>query len=233
MCAGRRGRDGPPREESDPHCGPKQRRVILVAVEIAELSGRLTFHPHGYWTAGPAEAISSPPEGNDLFFSIEDGSFWFQHRNRVIVEAVRQFPPGGPVFDVGGGNGFVAMGLERAGFPAVVIEPGPAGAVNACRRGLRNVLCVTVEAAGCRPWPLSSVGLFDVLEHIEDDVAFLRSLRRLLKPGGRLYVTVPAFPPLWSAEDEHAGHFRRYTRRSLNEVLERGGFRAECLTYFF
>jgi hypothetical protein len=77
------------------------------------------------------------------------------------------------------------------------------------------------------------VGLFDVLEHIKDDSAFLASVRELLRPGGRIYLSVPAFQFLWSRDDEVAGHFRRYTRRSLAKVFRAAGLQVEYLTYFF
>jgi SAM-dependent methyltransferase len=83
------------------------------------------------------------------------------------------------------------------------------------------------------PGTLGGVGLFDVLEHVADDRACLRSLHRALVPGGRLYLTVPAHPWLWSEADRHAGHFRRYTRRSLYAKLAGAGFAIERLTHFF
>jgi SAM-dependent methyltransferase len=202
-------------------------------VELARIAPGLKRDPCGYWTVPTAAAISYPHDGNDLYFGVEEDSFWFCHRNRVIVEAVRSLPPAGPVLDVGGGNGYVARGLEEAGFPTVVVEPGPAGAANAVRRGLRSVVCATVEAASFAAASFGGVGLFDVLEHIADDHAFLEALGRLLVPGGRLYLTVPAFTMLWSAEDVEAGHYRRYTARSLAGVLRRAGFTVEYVTYFF
>jgi SAM-dependent methyltransferase len=151
----------------------------------------------------------------------------------VIVGTLRQFPPPGVVFDIGGGNGHVALGLEKAGYSTVLVEPGRAGAENACRRGLRNVVCATTDDAGFEAATMDAVGLFDVLEHMPDDLTFLRSIRRLMCPGGRIYLTVPAFQALWSKEDEFAGHYRRYTRGSLAKALETAGFAVEYLTYFF
>ena len=193
----------------------------------------LVFDPKGYWVAGGHEPLSYPDAGHDLCFAIEDGSFWFRHRNDAIVAVVRRFPPGGAIFDIGGGNGYVAAGLERAGFSTVLVEPGQAGAENARRRGLRHVICASVEAAGFAPGTMHAAGMFDVLEHIRDDRAFLGSLRPLLRPDGRLYLSVPAFPFLWSSEDTFAGHFRRYTRGSLAGVLEAAGFDVEYMTYLF
>lgn len=58
-------------------------------------------------------------------------------------------------------------------------------------------------------------------------------LEKLLIPGGRLYLTVPAYRFLWSREDKHAGHFRRYTLGGLCRLLSRCGFRVEYSTYLF
>ncbi len=193
----------------------------------------LVYSQSGYWVAERNSVLSYPEDGNDLCFSLEDDSFWFRHRNELIVETLRQFPPSGPLFDVGGGNGYVAAGLERAGFATVLVEPGRTGAENACRRGLHNVINATTDEAGFAPASLDAVGLFDVLEHIPDDLGFLQSLHRLMKPGGRIYLTVPAFQLLWSSEDDYAGHQRRYRRKSLANVLRAAGFDVEYLSYCF
>ncbi|PZQ95504.1 MAG: SAM-dependent methyltransferase [Cereibacter sphaeroides] len=76
------------------------------------------------------------------------------------------------------------------------------------------------------------IGLFDVLEHIEADVETLRALGERLGRDGRLVVSVPAFPWLWSAHDRRHHHFRRYTRRSLTEAAEAAGLRVESSFYF-
>lgn len=202
-------------------------------LDLAAIAEHLTRGPEGIWIAGPDTAVSYPGHGNESARSVEDGSFWFRHRNRVIAELVRRYPPNGPIFDVGGGNGYVARGLEDAGFETVLIEPGRAGAANARRRGLKHVVCGTVEAAGFRPGVAGGIGLFDVLEHIERDVEFLTTLRPLIAPGGRIYITVPAYQMLWSIDDDLAGHFRRYTAKSLARALTRAGFETEHAGYMF
>lgn len=67
------------------------------------------------------------------------------------------------------------------------------------------------------------VGAFEVLEHLEDDRAALAGWVRWLRPGGHLLISVPAHPERYGPADVKAGHFRRYTRRSLTEVLESAG----------
>ena len=191
--------------------------------------------PAGYWAARnvSGEVISYPAGDSDLCFGVEESSFWFAHRNDVIAAAVNRFPPPGPLYDIGGGNGFVAKFLAGRGHEVVLIEPSTNGAAHAVSRGLPNVVCGTVADARFHPGCLGAAGLFDVLEHIEDDVSFLRALRPLLMDDGPLYLTVPAGSWLWSADDVAAGHFRRYSRRTLAAALDSAGFELLYATHFF
>jgi SAM-dependent methyltransferase len=199
---------------------------------VSEIATNLELGEHGIWFSKGKSNISYPSEGNAACFEIEDDSFWFQHRNRCITSVVHGFPPAGTIFDLGGGNGFVALGLQQRGWRSIVVEPGITGAVNARKRGL-EVICATFEDAHFRLHSLPAVGLFDVLEHIEDGGQFLRMLGERLIVGGRIYLTVPAYRWLWSAEDVSAGHFRRYTLSSLARVLGQSGFDVEFASYIF
>ena len=205
----------------------------LPAIDLASIAPGLQLDADGIWQAPHAATIDYPDEANAFCFGVEEHSFWFQHRNQLIVELVRRFPPAGPIADVGAGNGFVSLGLQRAGFSTIVIEPGRTGAVNARARQLDPVVCATVEHAAFASHSLAAVGLFDVLEHIEDDEPFVEMLRARLQPRGRLYVTVPAFGWLWSSEDDLVGHHRRYTTGRLTGLLTRHGFVVDYATYAF
>ena len=203
-------------------------------MEIRALSDTLRFEADsGLWSVERSARVAYPEDGNAECFELEDTSFWFRHRNRCIVSAVANFPPGGPILDVGGGNGYVARGLIDAGFDTALLEPGRTGAFNArSKRGIKDVICATVEACNFQPDSVAAVGLFDVLEHIEDDDVFLDRLRRVLRSGGLLYLTVPAHQSLWSASDVDAHHFRRYSLPALGARLA-PVFDLLYATYFF
>jgi SAM-dependent methyltransferase len=172
-------------------------------------------------------------EGNEVCFELEEKSFWFQHRGACITAIVRRYPPSGAIYDIGGGNGFVTRTLLDAGFDAILVEPGETGARNAAQRGIGTVICATLGTAKFSPGSLPAVGIFDVLEHVENAPAFLSEIQNCLAPQGRLYVSVPAFSWLWSDDDVTAGHHRRYTLAELSREVEAAGFSPVYETYFF
>lgn len=187
---------------------------------------------NGLWQPQSVSAVSYPEQGNEVCFQVEDSSYWFEHRNACILSIIQQFPPSGTLYDIGGGNGFVALGLQKAGLDVALLEPG-SGARNALKRGVKKVICATLGDAALKPESLMAAGAFDVVEHIEDDEAFLTSIRRLLIRGGRFYCTVPAIKACWSHEDIHAGHYRRYSKQSLTRVIQSAGFEIEFVSSFF
>lgn len=197
--------------------------------------GNLVRTEDGRLRADGEAAVSYPEDGHEICHAVEERSFWFRHRNAVIQQAVAALPPpeGLPFLDVGGGNGFVAQGIQELGLRVVLVEPGEAGAARARERGIAEVVEASIVDLAVRPGSVGGIGLFDVLEHIEDDVAALQRLRAMLAPGGRIYLTVPAYRWLWTDVDVAAGHHRRYTRRSLRRALRAAGFEVERAAPFF
>lgn len=167
----------------------------------------------------------------------EDRHFWFRARNRVLARVVRGinrgWEPGYRVLEVGCGNGYVLRMLEAAcpGAELTGSELFPEAVANAARR----VRCPVVQADVYRlPFadPFRLIGMFDVLEHLPDDVGALRGLRSATTAGGRLLLTVPAYMALWSHTDEGAGHYRRYSPATLRRALAAAGWEVEYVTPF-
>jgi SAM-dependent methyltransferase len=199
-------------------------------------AGALTLREDGLWVSPDAasRSVSFPSGGHAECVDVEGSSFWFRHRNDLLLHALRRFPPRGAILDIGAGNGYVASVLEsEGGHQVAALEPVLDGARNAKSRGLSSVICSTLEGARFRSASISAIGMFDVLEHVEEDGAFLEEVARVLEPRGLLYVTVPAHSWLWSFEDRFAGHFRRYTLPRIRGDLRARGFQIELATYFF
>ena len=155
-------------------------------VDIGKISTGLIMGEDGIWYSSKRQDISFPSCYYDPCLVIEDNSFWFEHRNNCIVSVVKLYPPenGGTIFDIGGGNGFVSLALIHAGFDIALVEPGRIGALNAKKRGLNKVICASIDTAKFKQHSLPAVGLFDVIEHIEDDLSFLKSIQNCINRGG-------------------------------------------------
>ena len=205
------------------------------ALLISDISSGLHLADDGIWYAKSNEALSYPVIGNDSCFTVEDDSFWFKHRNRCIAALIEKYADQShsPLFDIGGGNGAVSAGLAKRGISSILVEPGFSGARNARSRGLKNIICATTLGAGFSIESLPSVGLFDVVEHIQDDTAFMDHIFNLIRPGGLVFLTVPAYSWLWSEADDAAGHFRRYNRKSSVNLIQSSGFDLKFFSYFF
>jgi SAM-dependent methyltransferase len=184
------------------------------------------------WSGGASAPVSYPDHALAMLADIEASSYWFAHRNEIIAAALRRHPPAGMLVDIGGGNGFVSLGLAKAGFSSAVIEPDHSGAATSERRGIPTIRAAFQDLE-IEPGSIAAAGMFDVLEHIEDDVGALQGVHRALRPGGLAYVAVPALNALWSAQDDYSGHFRRYSTGSLQRTLHDAGFDPVFATYFF
>lgn len=203
-----------------------------MGINIQAIGAHL-FLKNGIWYVHHPSQVSYPDEGNDNLWALEQDSFWFAHRNNCITTVLKKYPPKGALFDIGGGNGYVAAALQAQGIETVLVEPSENGILRAKKRGVKHLICATLQDLQYPPQSLPAIGLFDVLEHIEDDTAFLKMVKAQLQPNGKLYLTVPAYRWLWSAEDDYTGHFHRYTLTHLRSKLAQAGFYIRYATYFF
>jgi SAM-dependent methyltransferase len=168
--------------------------------------------------------VTFPDEAPGFLYEVKAGHFWFTHRRRAIGEAARACLAGrlpARILDLGCGDGEVLVELSKVS-PAIGLDPRLNDLSLAQRRGARRL----VNAPGDRPPFARSfdlAGLFDVVEHVEDDTGLLARACSLVVPGGWVLLTVPADPKLWSKYDRYAGHYRRYSRPALQELLLRAG----------
>jgi SAM-dependent methyltransferase len=105
-------------------------------------------------------------------------------------------------------------------------------AVEFCRQsGLDSVKLGAAEQLPYEDDSFELVTALDVVEHLDDDVAGLREMRRVLRPDGRVLLFVPAFMFLWGVQDDVSNHRRRYTLPSLLKAVEAAGFAVEWSSY--
>jgi SAM-dependent methyltransferase len=188
---------------------------------------------NGIYISRNSNAISYPTQGNEQCFQIEDESFWFNYRNRVLIFLINKYKFGNTFLDVGGGNGFVSSELFKNNINVILLEPGFEGCLNAKKRGVEQIICSSLDRIILDKNKIGNIGVFDVIEHIEKDDEFILNLNRQLMNGGKLFVTVPAHKFLWSQEDIDAGHYTRYSLKEIKNKLIQNGFKIEYSTYFF
>lgn len=168
------------------------------------------------------------------FFEVEESHWWFVARERIIAAVLVQLPlsPGRlSLLDVGCGTGGFLKSLPDR-FETYGTDTSPLAVQFSRQRGLQNVFECRLEDFPRNDLRFDIITLLDVIEHVDDDGKLLQQALRLLNPGGFMLITVPAFPFLWSQHDVINHHKRRYTRKSLRNVIEGNGLIIEALTYF-
>lgn len=163
----------------------------------------------------------------DVEARIERDHWWFRGRRRLVASMIRALgiPLSAQVLDVGCGTGANLRLLAELGFADVTGLDRSPDAIRWCReKQLPPVQCGDLRAL---PFPENHFDLVlatDVLEHVEEPAAAVAELRRVLRTGGTLIVTVPAFESLWGPQDEVSHHKRRYHRDELVAQLRDAGF---------
>lgn len=164
--------------------------------------------------------------------TLEDRHWWYRGRRAVVSAALDRagMRSASAVLDAGCGTGHNHGLLAPLG-PVTATDLNPEAVRIARGRGI-DACCSPLEQLPFGDSRFELVVCLDVLEHIDDDAAALRELHRVMRSGGTLVVTVPAYPGLLGEHDQAAGHVRRYSRRLLVERADGLGLRPVFVTHF-
>ena len=176
------------------------------------------------------------PESHEALDRLQDGSFWFRARNRLIIDLVRRFATDAhAVLEIGCGTGYVLSALHEA-LPQARLFGSEAdvNALSLARNRIGDGVVLFQMDGRAIPFAeeFDLICAFDVLEHIREDEIALAEIYRALKPGGATLLAVPQHPFLWSWYDEYGKHQRRYRRCELAEKCRRAALTVEFETSF-
>ncbi|MFL6731806.1 MAG: class I SAM-dependent methyltransferase [Sphingomicrobium sp.] len=161
--------------------------------------------------------------------------WWFVARRRILAEVIGRVvrpPKRARVLEVGCGTGHNLAMLGRFGKLDACELDAIARGMASDRLGRPVLEARLPDLSMFKAGSYDLIALLDVLEHVPDDMGSLKEIRKLLKPGGALLLTVPANKWMWSAHDVAHHHFRRYAKGELQRLLTGAGFEVQLHTYF-
>src|SRR5215217_8993703 len=166
------------------------------------------------------------------YFQHETTHWWFRWRFDLISQVLGTLRQDGQlrILDAGCGTGQMLKCLESHG-EAIGIDSSPQAIGYARKRGVRRLVRGSITDPPFRDGSFDCVVALDVIEHVHDDIGILTKLHEVVKPGGHLIITVPAFKALWSEHDEINQHKRRYRAEQLRRLIEESGFDLERVSY--
>src|SRR5438876_549318 len=175
------------------------------------------------------------PQEYDRMRQLEDWYWWFVARREAALRFTEDFQPRrGPlrILDAGCGTGALLDRLEKRPDAEVYGLDFSGQALAYTReRGHHHLVQADLTRLPFPDGTFDVITALDVVEHIREDEGALREVNRVLRPGGVLLVSVPAFRFLWGPHDIALQHFRRYTTGEMGRLMRRTGFRVSKLTY--
>jgi SAM-dependent methyltransferase len=173
----------------------------------------------------PNDAYKIDNDNQDL------NGFWSKFRAQSIFDQLEDHKVN-CLWEVGSGDGSASIPLNAKGMNVIAVEPIRDGAEYTEKNGITSFCCF-LEELELPTASIGAIGLFDVLEHLEDSRLLLNEVRRCLSDQGLLIVTVPMYMFLFSDFDSKIGHFRRYSKRVIENELSSAGFKIESFQYMF
>lgn len=161
--------------------------------------------------------------GVDILEALESA----HHYNDYLTGLVRDAANAREIIDYGAGLGTFSKRLRDADYQVICIEPDPSQREKLVQQGFQAFHSIEALPDNSASFIFS----LNVLEHIKDDAAALKDIHRKLRPGGKALIYVPAFHCLWTGLDDKVCHYRRYTRGTLQSVIQEVGFSIEKLRY--
>lgn len=164
-------------------------------------------------------------------YRLEEIHWWHKAKRELVSFFIKQSLFNGKIkiLDVGCGTGKNVEAFSKFGESWGV--DSSSDAILFCKkRGLKNIVMGSIEKIPFNKESFDLITALDVLEHV-DDIKALKEISRALKKSGILIATVPAFPSLWSRWDEVLHHKRRYTKKTLERVLQKSGFKTTKISY--
>lgn len=175
-------------------------------------------------------------EGFELLHKIEENNFWFKSRNRIISRLFEKYlgtKEKKDVMEIGCGTGFVLKGLSKfENYKLTGAEIHLEGLKFAKKR-LSDVEFIQLDATNL-PFEndFDAIGIFDVIEHIDEDELVLKNIFKALRSNGKIFITVPQHQFMWSRADDIAFHKRRYSKKELTDKVRKQGFKIEYVGSF-
>jgi len=166
-------------------------------------------------------------------YAVEKEHWWFTARTRILMRYLQsrlKLPGTARVLDIGCGTGAILEELSRR-YQSYGTDTAPQAIAFCRQRGLTRLHLGPLESYPATE-PFDLITMLDVIEHIEDDKAFLHSALSLLRPAGAVLIAAPAHPSMWSRHDEMLHHYRRYTKNAFCELVRSSGLHIERVTYF-